>query len=92
MPKNMKLISLLALSVLLSCQDTRSFEHARNIKHGMSIKEVEQSMGDPMSYDYVNDSTEERSYVYDNAGNGLDKRLEVTYENERVIDIRDGYN
>lgn len=92
MTKNINLVALLTLSSLLSCHDTRSFEHARNVKHGMSIKEVEQSMGEPMTYDYVNDSTEIRKYIYDNAGNGLDKRLEITYENEKVIDIRDGHN
>ena len=75
--------------VFYACQDTRSFENARRIKTGMTIIQVEEYMGEPIGYDYINDSTESRRYVYDNAGNGMDKHLEVTYENGISTGIKD---
>jgi len=76
-------------AVFYACQDTRSFENVRKVKHGMTISEIENSMGKPLSYDYINDSTEERRYVYDNAGNGMDKHLTVTYKNGISTGIKD---
>ena len=67
--------------VFCACHDTRSFENVRKIKCGMTIIEIENNMGHPIGYDYINDSTESRKYVYDNAGNGIDRQIEVYYEN-----------
>lgn len=75
--------------VINACHDTRSYENARKVKCGMTIKQIEKSMGDPLSYHYINDSTESRKYVYDNSGNGLDQYLEVTYENGISTLIKD---
>lgn len=75
--------------VFYACHDTRSFENARKVKRGMTISEIEKSMGHPLTYNYINDSTESRRYVYDNSGNGIDKFLEVTYENGISKDIKD---
>ena len=75
--------------VFYACHDTRSFENARKVKCGMTINEIEKSMGRPLTYQYINDSTESRGYVYDNSGNGIDKRLEVTYENGISTGIKD---
>lgn len=55
----------------------------------MTISSVEDFMGDPIDYRYVNDSTETRTYVYDHPESGLDRRIKVTYENLMSISIED---
>lgn len=84
-------ISFYALlpAIFYACHDTRSFENMRKVKCGMTISQIEESMGQPITYDYINDSIEERRYVYDNAGNGIDKHLTVTYENGISTGIKD---
>lgn len=69
----------------LGCHDTRSFESVRKLKTGMTVCQVEEYMGEPISYGYLNDTTEKRSYVYDNPGNGIDIFIGVIYENGVVV-------
>lgn len=80
--------ALLVAVIFYACHDTRSFENVRKIKIGMTITEIENSMGEPIVYDYINDSTESREYVYDNAGNGIDKYINVIYENGKAKSIK----
>ena len=83
---------LTLFSILYSCQDTRSFENVTKVKHGMTISEIESIMGTPHNYSYINDSTETRSYVYDEP-TGMDKYLKIVYQNSIAIEIKDnGYN
>lgn len=74
--------------VFYACHDTNSFEQVRQIRTGMTITQVEGYMGKPTKYSYVNDSTEWRYYTYDEAGSGVDKQIQVTYQNERVMGIK----
>ena len=77
------------LSVVFSaCQDTRSFENVRKLKTGMTIVEVEKLMGEPLIYDRESDSSESRTYVYDNSGNGMDRNIRITFVNEKSVIIR----
>ena len=86
----LKCFPIVFLSIILfSCYDSNSFENVRHLKNGMTIKDVEAQMGEPLSYEYVNDSTEKRAYVYDNPGNGLDVAIRIIYENEKVISINE---
>lgn len=80
----MNKLYFLFAALFVACQDTRSFENVRRLKSGMTIEQVERFMGKPLNYQYVNDSTEKRTYVYDNAGNGIDNYIEVTFELDKV--------
>ena len=76
------------LLVFSGCQDTRSFENARKIETGMTISQVEKYMGKPISYRRENDTTEERRYVYDSPGNGMDIFIIVIYQDGIVLNIK----
>lgn len=76
------------LSLLFNaCQDTNSFEKVRQLKTGMTITDCEQLMGDPIIYERINDTVESRSYLYDNAGNGIDIKIEVIFSKDKAISI-----
>lgn len=85
--RNPLLLLLLAL-LMAGCKDSRSFETVRQLKTGMTISEVEKIMGEPFNYERLNDSAEERMYVYDRPGTGADAFINVTFQNEKVVTIK----
>jgi outer membrane protein assembly factor BamE (lipoprotein component of BamABCDE complex) len=80
---------LLALCFFCGCADTRSFECVRKLKYGMTIEQIEKYMGTPVSYKYINDSTECVRYVYDTPNNGMDVYISVKYQSGVAVEITD---
>lgn len=72
----------------MGCQDNVSFEAVRKTKMGMTIDSIEANLGAPVHYKYINDTCEERGYLYDTP-NGMDKFVMVYYVNEIATKIED---
>jgi hypothetical protein len=87
--KNIFRIKIIALLFALSaCHDTRSFENVRHLKKGMALSEVERLMGKVVGYTRLSDTSEKRWYIFDNPGNGIDRHLIVTFENDRLVNVK----
>ena len=86
--ENLACVSLLLSVVLYSCKDTQSFENIRKLKTGQTLKQVENTIGNPIDYKRLNDSMESRRYVYDSPKSQIDQFIEITYKNEIVINIK----
>lgn len=54
----------------------------------MPMGSIEANLGMPAHYKYVNDSCEERGYLYDSP-NGIDGFIVIYYINEVAIKIED---
>jgi hypothetical protein len=88
--KKSTLLFIVSLT-LFSCQDTQSFENVRKLRKGMTINQAELFIGNPQTYKYIDDSTELRTYKYDNPGNGMDMDFKIYYVNEKINTISNGY-
>ncbi len=84
MNKILNLLLIVLLLSLTSCYDNVPFDKVRCLKTGMTISEAEYYVGEPLTYKYLTDTTESRTYAYDNPGNGTDVIIRVYYCNDKV--------